>query len=468
MKCKDIKELLSAYADGEVNKEQTETIEGHLGGCAMCRETLAGYTLAGERLASVTKHPGMPDRSSAILAAAGERETTARKQPIRWLRPALIGVPVMAVMILLAVLQPWVPGGGGMTVMAMEQLIEKVKINTTLDGLYSCRVTVENPIIPGALREISVLEGTFEAEFDTISNVHLTVKSNQTGKVNEFIFITTSASKDLTYYYLTDNDMSINYTEVINITRGGFPTKARTLDLLGHITNVQQLPDEVIDGVHCVHYKAVSEGCFYALENTLLELWIGKDDLIIRQISQKFADGEMSGNESIIKYSDFNVLPDIKIPVSSDSKLLAGWETKTRSPYKTLPIPEAYIIEHDTCTNPYYAIVTFPTEWLYEPPKESEWGIIGSGAIFPNGIDYDKHEVEDLIDILNAAEFNIENIVYDVVGNGHPAIFPALVIQIGKEESTAFFNFTDTGYPGAYIMDSNGNVVTAEGVIKIK
>jgi anti-sigma factor RsiW len=37
MECKDIREIISAYVDGEASPEEVREIRGHLGACAQCR-----------------------------------------------------------------------------------------------------------------------------------------------------------------------------------------------------------------------------------------------------------------------------------------------------------------------------------------------------------------------------------------------------------------------------------------------
>jgi anti-sigma factor RsiW len=37
MECKEIRELISAYVDGEASPEEAREVEGHLGACARCR-----------------------------------------------------------------------------------------------------------------------------------------------------------------------------------------------------------------------------------------------------------------------------------------------------------------------------------------------------------------------------------------------------------------------------------------------
>ncbi|GAI33150.1 unnamed protein product, partial [marine sediment metagenome] len=53
MKCSDIEELLSAYANEELSRTQREFVEEHLSSCADCRTALADYTTVRHWLTSL-------------------------------------------------------------------------------------------------------------------------------------------------------------------------------------------------------------------------------------------------------------------------------------------------------------------------------------------------------------------------------------------------------------------------------
>jgi len=95
MNCKDLKELLSAYVDGELSRTQREFVEEHLAGCADCRAILEGYRAVNQKLTSLREVPAMPDRKGAIISKIKEEHTRKPTQP--WLRPALVATVVIAV-----------------------------------------------------------------------------------------------------------------------------------------------------------------------------------------------------------------------------------------------------------------------------------------------------------------------------------------------------------------------------------
>jgi len=80
MNCKDLEELLSAYADGELSKTQREFIEEHLTGCADCRETLAEFEAAGRQISLLKKVSEGSDISEATLSKIKATEALPDKK----------------------------------------------------------------------------------------------------------------------------------------------------------------------------------------------------------------------------------------------------------------------------------------------------------------------------------------------------------------------------------------------------
>jgi hypothetical protein len=107
MNCKDLEELLSAYADGELPRTQKEFLEEHMAGCADCRETLAEFTAAGRLLSSLGAITKTPDIREATIRKIKANELLHGNTLRRWLRPVLaIGTAVIVLTVLL-VAQPW-------------------------------------------------------------------------------------------------------------------------------------------------------------------------------------------------------------------------------------------------------------------------------------------------------------------------------------------------------------------------
>jgi len=107
MNCRDLEELLSAYADGELSRTQWEFIEEHLAGCADCRATLAEFKTVGRQLASLRETPTSPDISKSTLSKIKTTKALPDKSYRRWLRPVTAAAAIVAVIAIMLVAQPW-------------------------------------------------------------------------------------------------------------------------------------------------------------------------------------------------------------------------------------------------------------------------------------------------------------------------------------------------------------------------
>ena len=99
MKCRDLKELMSAYVDGELSRTQRELVEDHLHSCSNCRATMEGYRTVNQKLTSLKETPVLSDIKGSIMLKI--KEEHAGKSLINWLRPALT---IAAVVTFVAVL----------------------------------------------------------------------------------------------------------------------------------------------------------------------------------------------------------------------------------------------------------------------------------------------------------------------------------------------------------------------------
>jgi hypothetical protein len=126
--CKDMRELLSAYHDAELDSSERAQVEEHLNGCADCREELAVVQSVVSSLKSLPTVSLSKDysadiesllkRAAAAAADSGERKTDeaverkvevlnerkadnvvslTRKKPVGWIAAAAAAVIVLAV-----------------------------------------------------------------------------------------------------------------------------------------------------------------------------------------------------------------------------------------------------------------------------------------------------------------------------------------------------------------------------------
>jgi len=341
MKCSDIEELLSAYANGELSRTQREFVEEHLSGCAHCRAALADYTAVRHQLTSLRAAPVRSDIREATMTKI--RADMLKRPFQKLIRPALITVPVAAILVALLVLQPWGASLGPHSVMS--------KAYAATAGLQSYRMTSSTT----NTFEGEVVEQTFELEFASPDRYHGKMTLNS--EMHEFIII---GGKQ----YNRELDQSGN---VYGISlSGSILSKEDTLEILDTLTDLEKLPDEKIKGVDCLHYwgrvdidrmveeqmanldpaQPGYEQMLEAMEQARqmkieIELWIGEDDYLTRQMKHDMQvpsedAGQWNTSSSLVKYYDFNEPIQIEPPETASGELLPGWHLVDSSP-KELP-----------------------------------------------------------------------------------------------------------------------------------
>jgi hypothetical protein len=335
MNCEDLKELLSAYADGELSRTQQEFVEEHLAGCPVCRDTLKKYIKVSQQIAYLKEAPTPQDLTGKTMARIKDNP----RQPARhWVRPALAAVPVLVILIALLILQPW----GGFQIIPGPQIII-ANVYAVTEGLTSYRV---NNSIVYTYQGVTT-EQFLEWEYMSPDRQHgkLTVED---GTI-EFIII-----GDKQYIWGMDN--STGSLQLLTASFGSIHSKDDTLQLLDLLNQIEKLPDETISGVDCLHLQGevdmerqaekvkaalgsanlkyneivqfINEQLISGKE--VVEIWIGKDDYIIRQIErsgQVFINGEYQDTySSIVNYFDFDKPIVIEPPLDIAGELLPGWQ----------------------------------------------------------------------------------------------------------------------------------------------
>ncbi len=132
MNCRDLEELLSAYADGELPRTPKEFIDEHLAGCPECRATLADFAAAGRLLASLGAVPAAPDMRQATLTKIKAQNTLHKSTLSYWLRPALATGAVLTALVALLITQPWTPRTPAVS--AADIVRGSPQVQTFLDG----------------------------------------------------------------------------------------------------------------------------------------------------------------------------------------------------------------------------------------------------------------------------------------------------------------------------------------------
>jgi hypothetical protein len=132
---------------------------------------------------------------------------------------------------------------------------------------------------------------------------------------------------------------------------GGSMSQEHAMAMLGLMDEPEQLDDEVIDGVTCLHYI----GNLKIGMATYAEIWIGKDDYLIRQIKQ-VVQSEKYIETYITRYYNFNADITIALPLDNAGNLLSGWEKEVYElGFDVIPVEDAIasITGNEDWSDPY-------------------------------------------------------------------------------------------------------------------
>jgi len=338
MRCEELEKLFPDYLNGDISASQKQLMDEHLSHCARCRSTLAAYEEARQHLSFLKDAPIPSDFAKATMTKVKAATTKSRSR--QWLRPALGAATAVIVLAILLVTQPW--GVNPQSVMA--------KAYAATSNLQSYRMTSSAT----STFEGKTIEQTSEWEFAFPDRHH--GKMTMDGETYEFIIISDKQ------YTREPSSTQSGTMYVIGLSSGSGPSKEETLELLDTLTDLEKLPDEKIDGVDCFHYRGRVdidrmvdkrkaeldpaepgyEERVEALEwqrrmKTEVELWIGKDDYLIRQMKYDMQvpsedTGEWDTSSSMVRYYDFNEPIEIEPPVTASGELLSGWRLVSSSP----------------------------------------------------------------------------------------------------------------------------------------
>jgi hypothetical protein len=272
---------------------------------------------------------------AAIIIYAFKEKIMAVNHSGKVLRPVLIGVAAVAVLVL-ALAQPW------SSPLSPQALVARA--NEATSGLQSYRMSLHSKA-SGA----QPLDNAIEVAYASPDRFQAEVNLN--GATAEFISI------DGKIYRHDISGTGSEYHIFPTI-----PSKQDTLSLLDWLTDLETLPDVQIDGVDCLHFRGKvdlqrlvprssaspnGQSEVQMLEklkdiDTVFEIWIGKDDYLIRRIYQEMrtpvkgptgeiTDWNVSTSEQ--KYYDFNAQISVEAPLTETGELLPGWSLKeTTSP----------------------------------------------------------------------------------------------------------------------------------------
>ncbi len=178
MNCRDLEELLSAYADGELSRTQREFIEEHLSSCADCRETLAQFEAAGRQLSSLRETQIASDIRTTTLSKIKATKALPDKPYRRWLRPVTAAAAIVAVIAVLLVAQPW--GMESPEAMAASIVRNSPEVQAALNGEEIEEVEVTTTIVDEEGKVLAVIVRT---ERGNAATVEVNLETKKVGKI---------------------------------------------------------------------------------------------------------------------------------------------------------------------------------------------------------------------------------------------------------------------------------------------
>jgi len=262
--------------------------------------------------------------------------TTSRK----WLRPALILTAAVVLIVVVVVARSPDASPNTEELAAMAETIETLEVQsyrTTWWGTSTNRG--------------KTTESYQEAAFATPDRYHF--KVTEDGAVSEFIAIDDTQ-------YIKSSELSSK--TITNFTRSTshFLTVKYSLDSLDLLLDPEALPPEEISGVECFHYRGAVDmerqweemkesldpsqpGYEDRLEKMEFELermrqstidyefWIGKEDLLIRQMKYSGQvpsedEGQWDTSNTTVQLYDINRPIAIEAPLDAQGELLPSWQ----------------------------------------------------------------------------------------------------------------------------------------------
>ncbi len=318
MRCNEIEELLSACANDEATGEEQKIVEQHLAGCKDCREKLESLREVRQKLATLREAPAPAMTADAVSAILTKGNHTSPFHS--WKARAFAAVPLVVIIVLLAVLQPWSSPLGPDAVLA--------KAHDAITEVSSYRYSM-TATVNGTYKE------KYYMEFTEPGRAY--IREDIDGSMREYIVIGDDQ------YYLGDFPSPSHVLSQIHIF-SLWISREFALDMFDKMSGVRELGTEKIEGTECIHYTGLydyekvirsqqrshplsEEQVQQELEmyreqmgDRYIDMWIGKEDYLLRQMTT-----ESNSVISTYKYYDFNEPIAVEPPLDENGELLAGW-----------------------------------------------------------------------------------------------------------------------------------------------
>lgn len=357
MKCTEIKELLSAYADGELSPQQRDMVEKHLAECSECRNKLVEYERIQGHLTSLQRLPSILNFTQDTMSKI--RKLCDKKNSYTVKRRLLVAVPFVIILAVLASLYPTMltlkPGEVIAKAYAATEAVESFKTNFS----YAVKTTGMTTWLDTCFYEIEYVS---EDQYHYKTGTYYPKTEMELIVFSDKIYSRESPSLSPMRSALLEN-------EIENCINGNnfsyLVSKEYTLAFLDSLISVNEVSQERIDGVICRHYRAQRdvEKIIAELKESMsrnygldpsdpklnwvddliqktqhdVEVWIGKDDYLVRQIvytRQPVVQGSNLVSNAVTKLTtkcfDFNVPIIIQPPLTSSGDLLPDWMVTNR------------------------------------------------------------------------------------------------------------------------------------------
>ncbi len=345
MKCSEMEDFLSAYANGEISGHDKQVVEEHIAACEQCRFRLSEYSRIKHDLDALRSTQGFHSLSEAAMAAIGRRQSVKRSP---WLRPLAVAVPVAVVVLVgLLVWQPWTGAGQENGIFA--------RVRAAAIGLQYYKADNTRMIDQGGLTRTV----QYTVEFAAPDQYHIAViEGNVSGD-------SISIGRDRYEWGQQPEAPDFKMTGISGVIASaiGPPTREDSLDLIESLQNLEKLPDEVIDGVLCYHYRGqvdrlqdstpAATATLDPVQQYIQtaanrwhewarswqeegEFWIGRDDYLLRQEKRTtyippFGPQDQACTlQSTTRYYDFDIPVTVEPPLSADGQLQPGWTLDER------------------------------------------------------------------------------------------------------------------------------------------
>ncbi|MDD5190255.1 MAG: zf-HC2 domain-containing protein [Dehalococcoidales bacterium] len=362
-------EILSAYANKEITDSEKQNIATHLAACARCRKMLDVYLGVRQQLtAEAAVSAGAEIKETAV---AGMREPVViRNNPRRWLKPALVAVPVLAAAVIVLSL---ILTGSPLT---PEQVLAKaasVQQEMHLFNDFSSTTDFYDPQTnkwkSDILWEAKFAPGTCYQKFTLLQypdqEGYEMISMEDTSYYRAFPRgIITGLQLAAIGNHITHGREMVSYND--NQTPRTSSSLSEVLAAkLGGYTEVVKMPDERIDGVVCYHYHATASRpkqilsidtiknspSWNKLSPAEQDALIGAAKIVIEQ-QQKAPGTNLIDTEWWIAKDNFQVLQKFSLsnkvtqdPLTGETIKEMQWRSTTTYTYPDNPVIKAPLDE---------------------------------------------------------------------------------------------------------------------------